>query len=101
MNFPWLSKSATATRLIFPLEAKKSPFTPIFLCLNLRTRQEFIWEHFGRMDDSDYSKKTAQKLRTYSENNIHPGKNLIITVEANGLPLSSMYIEEIIQTYLK
>ena len=53
------------------------------------------------MGDSDYSKKTAQKLCTYSENNIHPGKNLIITVEAVGLPLSSMYIEEIIQTYLK
>jgi hypothetical protein len=81
--------------------SKKITVHPDFLCLNLRTRQEFIWEHFGRMDDSDYSKKAAQKLRTYSENNIHPGKNLIITVEANGLPLSSIYIEEIIQTYLK
>lgn len=85
----------TATR------SKKITVHPDYLCLNLRTRQEFIWEHFGRMGDPDYSKKTAKKLRTYSENNIHPGKNLIITVEANGLPLSSMYIEEIIQTYLK
>lgn len=85
----------TATR------SKKLTIHPDFICLNLRTRQEFIWEHFGRMDDGNYSKKTAKKLRTYSENNIHPGKNLILTVEAVGLPLSSMYIEEIIHTYLK
>ena len=26
-----------------------------FICLNLRTRQEFIWEHFGMMNDAEYA----------------------------------------------
>lgn len=100
-EFPLVLKTGGRDQTDTSTRSKKITVHPDFLCLNLRTRQEFIWEHFGRMDDSDYSKKTAQKLRTYSENNIHPGKNLIITVEALGLPLSSWYIEEIIQTYLK
>ncbi len=100
-EFPLVLKTGGRDQTDISTRSKKITVHPDFLCLNLRTRQEFIWEHFGRMGDSDYSKKTAQKLRTYSENNIHPGKNLIITVEAVGLPLSSMYIEEIIQTYLK
>ena len=100
-EFPLTLKIGDRDQTDTSTRSKKITVHPDFLCLNLRTRQEFIWEHFGRMDDQDYSKKTAKKLRTYSENNIHPGKNLILTVEAVGLPLSSMYIEEIIQTYLK
>ena len=100
-EFPLTLKIGGRDQTDTSTRSKKITVHPDFLCLNLRTRQEFIWEHFGRMDDQDYSKKTANKLRTYSENNIHPGKNLIITVEALGLPLSSRYIEEIIQTYLK
>lgn len=100
-EFPLTLKTGGRDQTDISTRSKKITVHPDFLCLNLRTRQEFIWEHFGRMGDPDYSKKTAKKLRTYSENNIHPGKNLIITVEALGLPLSSKYIEEIIQTYLK
>lgn len=100
-EFPLVLKNGGRDQALTYTRSKKITVYPDFLCLNLRTRQEFIWEHFGRMDNSDYSKKTTQKLRTYSENNIHAGKNLIITVEDVGLPLSSMYIEEIIQTYLK
>lgn len=100
-EFPLVLKNGGRDQPLTYTRSKKITVYPDFLCLNLRTRQEFIWEHFGRMDNSDYSKKATQKLRTYSENNIHAGKNLIITVEDVGLPLSSMYIEEIIQTYLK
>ena len=39
---------------------------PDFYCLNLRTRQEFAWEHFGMMDDPDYASTTAEKLRLYA-----------------------------------
>lgn len=74
---------------------------PDFLCLNLRTRQEFIWEHFGRMDDPEYSAKTVQKLNTYTENKIFPSKNLIITTETASLPLNAKHLELIIKEYLK
>ena len=74
---------------------------PDFLCLNLRTRQEFIWEHFGMMDDAVYSSKTVKKLRTYAQNGIYPGHNLITTAETTELPLNTRYLEKIITEYLK
>ncbi len=74
---------------------------PDFLCLNLRTRQEYIWEHFGLMDDPEYSLKTVQKLNTYTENKILPGKNLIITTETASMPLNAKHLELIINEYLK
>ena len=36
---------------------------PDFLCLNVRTRAEFYWEHFGLMDDGDYLERTLVKLK--------------------------------------
>lgn len=85
------------------LSRKTTSFTiyPDFLCLNLRTRQEFIWEHFGLMDDPSYSNRAIQKLRIYSENGIHPGHHLILSTETVDLPLNTKHIENIIQTYLK
>ncbi len=74
---------------------------PDFLCLNLRTRQEFIWEHFGLMNDPIYSTKTVKKLRTYAQNGIYSGHNLITTVETTELPLNTRYLEKIITEYLK
>ena len=73
---------------------------PDFLCLNTRTRQEFFWEHFGLMDDLEYSKNAAGKLRLYTENGILPGRNLIITMETQSEPLSSRTIEQIITSFL-
>ena len=74
---------------------------PDFFCLNLRTRREFIWEHFGLMDDADYAAKTVQKLNTYNENGIFPGHNLIITAETSSRPLNTRQIEKLIHAFLK
>ena len=74
---------------------------PDFLCLNLRTRQEYIWEHFGLMDDPSYSARAIQKLHTYSENNILPGQQLILSTETSVLPLNTRIIEKLINTFLK
>ena len=73
---------------------------PDFLCLNTRTRQEFYWEHFGLMDDPDYSKNAAGKLRLYIENGILPGCNLIITMETQREPLSTRSLEKLIEGFL-
>lgn len=74
---------------------------PDFLCLNTRTRAEFIWEHFGLMDDPAYSKNAAGKLRLYTENRILPGRNLIITMETQTEPLSTRTIDQTIEAFLK
>ncbi len=74
---------------------------PDFYCLNLRTRQEFAWEHFGMMDDADYAASATEKLQLYTENGFFPGKNLIITMETSAKPVSSKFLKSVIQTYLK
>lgn len=74
---------------------------PDFTCLNLRTRKEFLWEHFGRMDDSEYSLKTVAKLRGYRKNGFILGKNLLITMECDGQPLDRKDVESLVKTFLQ
>lgn len=76
-------------------------FHPDFICLNLRTREELLWEHFGMMDDAEYSARAARRLRLYETNQIFPGKNLIISVETSDQPASARQIERLAAQYLK
>ena len=93
MNIPY--------RYEYPLELKDGrTIYPDFLCLNVRTRQEFYWEHFGMMDDPEYLERTIQKLKLYSENKILPGKNLIITLESQTSPINMRQIETLIKEFL-
>lgn len=92
-------------RYEFPLQLKTSGgrFTiiyPDFTCLNLRTRQEFLWEHFGLIEKPDYVHNAASKLELFSNNKIVHGKNLIITMETEKVPLDTRQIEQIIKEYL-
>ena len=91
-------------RYEFPLKLKRAneqvTFYPDFLCLNVRTREEFYWEHFGMMDDPDYLQKTINKLSLYAQNGIFPGHGLIISMESSAVPLNTKDVERIIQNYL-
>lgn len=96
-----LSRHHIPYRYEFPLELKnRSIYHPDFLCLNVHTRQEFIWEHFGMMDSSEYAESTVKKLKVFSDNDIYPGRNLIITMETAETPLSSRQVENLINEYL-
>lgn len=75
-------------------------FHPDFYCLNLKTRKEYIWEHFGMMEDVDYSIRAVEKLLLYQQNGYFPGKNLIITMETPKTKTSSIELNQIIQEYL-
>lgn len=79
---------------------KLIPVYPDFTCVNLRTRQEFLWEHLGRMDDPEYAKKTVRKLRTFRRNGIFLGKNLLVTTECDGIPLDRKEVEILVKTFL-
>lgn len=92
-------------RYEYPLNLKttkgeKLTLYPDFTCLNLRTRREFYWEHFGMMDNSEYSEHAVQKLRLYEQNGIIPGKNLIITMETSTIPINTKQIELLAKSYL-
>ncbi len=63
---------------------------------------EFIyWEHFGLMDNHDYIRKTANKIRLYSENGIVPMINLITTYENEKNPLDIGTVENIIEQFYR
>lgn len=75
-------------------------FHPDFTCLNKRTRQEFIWEHFGMMDKPDYAHNAVEKERIYTSAGFIPGVNFIATTETNDIPLNSKYVEQLAKQLL-
>ena len=96
-----LNRLGIPYRYEYPLKLKNGiTVHPDFLCLNVRTRQEFYWEHFGMMDNPEYTENAIHKLQQYSENNLHPGINLILTMETISNPLNLKYIEQQIKNYL-
>ena len=99
-----LARHGVPYRYEYPLilkgTAKSKTLYPDFMCLNVRTRQEFYWEHFGLMDSPEYAKNATGKLRLYTENGIFPGRNLIITMETQTEPLSTQTIDLTIKQYL-
>ena len=97
-----LARRKIPYRYEFPLTLKDGNiYHPDFLCLNVRTRQEYIWEHFGLMDNPDYADCTVKKLKVFNENKIFLEKNLIITMESSATPLNSRQVENLINEYLK
>lgn len=74
---------------------------PDFVVLNIRTRQEFIWEHFGKMNDNAYYDSTAKKLYYYERNGYYLGENLIATWESSDFPLNVNMVKEKINKYLR
>ncbi len=71
-----------------------------FFCLNIRTRKELPWEHFGMMSDPTYADQTVNKLEKYINAGYFPGSKLIITFETSSRPLSSRVIILTIKEYL-
>ena len=101
-----LKNSGVPYRYEYPVcvtvgEEEHREFHPDFYCLNVRTRAEFAWEHFGMMDEPEYAENAVHKLAAYSASGYFPGKNLIITMENRNTPLGSLEINRIINEYLK
>lgn len=87
-------------RYEFPMLLDNVERRPDFTCLNVRTRKEFIWEHFGMMDMEDYALKNVDKIGRYILNGYIPGENFIMTFETQNKPLHSGVIKAMIENYL-
>lgn len=90
-----LTRLGIPYRYEFPVRLKNYTVHPDFYCLNLRTRQEFAWEHFGMMDDPEYAQNAVSKIQDYQKQGYFPGKNLITTFETKTTPISTKQIEQI------
>lgn len=76
-------------------------YYPDFYCLNKRTRQEFLWEHFGLLQSPEYATAAVDKFLTYTQNGFQQGRNIIYTAETQTTPLTPNTIQKIIDAYLK
>lgn len=74
--------------------------SPDFLILNTRNRKEYLWEHLGMMDNSDYCSEAIEKISFYSTYGYYTGENLIITMECSKHPIDTRYAESLIKKYL-
>ena len=73
---------------------------PDFMLLNKRTREEFYWEHLGKMDDENYIESNIPRLEAYERNGIFPGRNLILSFESKEKPIDTRVVEKLIKLYL-
>lgn len=96
-----LEKSGVPYRYEYPLKLRGlGDVRPDFLCLNIRTRKEFIWEHFGMMDNIAYANKNVVKIRAYESNGYYAGVNMIMTFETSQNAIGSSSISALISEYL-
>lgn len=72
---------------------------PDFTIRHPKTGEYFYWEHFGMMDDSNYSKNTFSKLQYYSCFGIVPSIQLITTYETTKHPLDILLVEKLVEQY--
>ena len=72
---------------------------PDFTILHPKTRKIYYWEHFGKMDDLGYVRKTNAKIDTYFINGMNPASNLIMTFESSLSPLDYELVDATIDLY--
>lgn len=73
---------------------------PDFTVLNVRTRQEYYWEHFGMMDNPEYAEKAIKKIAMYEKNGIYQGKKLLLTYETKNRSMNTKQLEAFITEFL-
>ena len=96
-----LEQSGIPYRYEYPLALKGiGTVRPDFTCLNIRTRKEYIWEHFGMMDNISYANKNIGKIEAYEQSGYFLGKNMIMTFETSQHAISSNIIKAMIKEYL-
>lgn len=72
---------------------------PDFTIRHPKTGEVFYWEHFGLMDNLEYSKNAYSKLQLYTNHGIIPTIQLINTYETKEHPLTADTIEKIVEDY--
>ena len=96
-----LEKFEIPYRYEFPIYFKSGICVhPDFYCLNCRTRKEIVWEHFGMMDNVEYTNNAIHKIDEYEKNGFWQGINFITTFESGAKPINVNLVEQIIERYL-
>ncbi len=67
---------------------KEITIHPDFTIINKHTGNIYYYEHVGKLDEPRYAMDFVKKMELYTTNNIMQGKDLLITYEAAGVPMS-------------
>lgn len=92
-----LYRAGVPYRYECPLQLGTQLIYPDFTILRISDRKEIYWEHLGMMDDAEYRNHALQRIRTYEENGIFPGDQLILTAETVRMPLNAVVLQSIIK----
>lgn len=82
-----------------PIRIKGITYYPDFTVLNKRTRKEYIWEHFGMLDNLDYIEHNLRKYDALINCGFVLGKNLIISHESSNSPLKLTEVTSLIESF--
>lgn len=74
---------------------------PDFTVLNVRERKELYWEHFGMMDDTEYSEGAVKKINCYRQNGYYEEESTLYTYETRKEPLNQKMIRTLIERKLQ
>lgn len=84
-----------------PLEiienGRKKTIYPDFTILNKHTGEIIYWEHAGRMDDSYYANEFVKKMNTYIANDLLPGRDVVVSLEASSNPLDIKVVKRLVK----
>ncbi len=94
-----LTRLGIPFRYEYPVTLGKVTLHPDFYCLNVATRQEVVWEHFGMLDEQDYFTNAVDKQNLYIQHGFIPGKKLIFTMESLENPLTLPAIEAVARAH--
>lgn len=72
---------------------------PDFMLLHPKTREIWLWEHMGMMDNPEYLDKALRKIDTYAQHGYFPGVNLILTHETSKRPLDMRIVSSMLEQY--
>ena len=76
-------------------------YVPDFVIINPSTRQIFIWEHLGLMENGEYSARAWSKLAAYNKEGWILNLNLIVTTETDKQPFSMACAQKTIDFFFK
>ncbi len=79
-----------------PLKLSSGTIHPDFTLLNIKTRKEVYWEHFGMMDDIEYRNNTFYKIRKYEEAGLYQPESLIWTFETSKFQINTKQLRKMI-----
>ncbi len=94
-----LAQAGIPYRYEYPLYLDSQLIHPDFMILRTADRKEIFWEHFGMMDDGDYSNKAVRRIIMYERNGFRMGRDLIFTIETAQIPLNLAVISSMIRDY--